>query len=710
MSIIDALREVKHDNSNLEELAALPQALIMQMAQNGQIEKEMLMPILGKKAEMAEKTAKMKAAQQLAAQGGQAPTVMDGYMNTIAQAENPAPPMPPQQQMPQQPMPPQMMAQQPMPQGPADVGIAINPVPPMQMAGGGIIAFADGGDIDEEDDYQEMMDDAEAAAMDNQIFEMISQLNEQNAATVPQSANIDMSVTSAKPTEKAPRSMQGGIKDLISEKADKYNLPPELMYKIAGSESGGKANAANPNSSAKGVFQFIDSTWKGIGGKPGEQFDPEQNTELGAKYIRQNAEGLKDALGRNPTYGEIYAAHHFGLKGAKDLINLDPRTPMESAVSDLVLKQNPQLRNRTVGQVMAGLNKKTGDGVVSLAQGGEVQHYDVGGEIERVGGELDALRSATQTMEEAIRSGGSRGGAIAPELKAGYENALKLRNERQAQYEALMEKTGAGKAAFNVQSSLNQVRPVANPMVAKAVQEGNAMNPDPRLLPAEAVPSTDAMMEADQGLAALKPATQPEQQRPLTPAEEDQFNLMRYFKERQAKMDKAEKRDEAMAMLAGSLGILGGDSPYFGVNIGKGAQQGVQQLAASQKLRASQEAALGKLYGTASQQQMYNKYRQEALGAQGPAKYASELDKVRQARLTLEKDYLKQPKYIELNSLDTYRNRLAENPDDKKVQKKYNDIMNLEKDLRIKLRKELPDPDASLYNVKGGGSGVIKLD
>lgn len=707
MSIIDALREVKHDNSNLEELAALPQALIMQMAQNGQIEKEMLMPILGKKAEMAEKTAKMKAAQQLAAQGGQAPTVMDGYMNTIAQAENPALPMPPQQ-----PMPPQMMAQQPMPQAPEDVGIATNPVPPMQMAGGGIIAFADGGDIDEEDDYQEMMDDAEAAAMDDQIHALLAQLNEENVGTVPQSADIGIpSVkTTEKITEKTSKGNQGGIKDLISEKAAKYNLPPELMYKIAGSESGGKASAANPNSSAKGVFQFIDSTWKGMGGKPGEQFDPEQNTELGAKYIRQNAEGLKDAFGRNPTYGEIYAAHHFGLKGAKDLMNLDPRTPMESAVSDLVLKQNPQLRNRTVGQVMASLNKKTGDGVVSLAQGGEVQHYEDGGEIERIGGELDALRSATATMEEAMRSGGSRGGAIAPELRAGYENALRLRNERQKEYEALMEKTGAGKAAFNVQSSLNPVRPVANPMVAKAVQEGNAMNPDPRLAPAEAVPSTDAQMEADQGLGALKPAAQPEQQRPLTPAEEDQFNLMRYFKERQAKMDKAEQRDEAMAMLAGSLGILGGDSPYFGVNIGRGAQQGVQQLAASQKLRASQEAALGKLYGTASQQQMYNKLRQEALGAQGPAKYASELDKVRQARLQLEKDYLKQPKYIELNSLDTYRNRLAENPDDKKAQKKYNDIMNLEKDLRIRLRKELPDPDASLYGIKGGGSGVTKLD
>ena len=71
-------------------------------------------------------------------------------MASNAQAENPQamgqmpPPMPQQNQMAQRP---QMMQQPQQPQGPADVGIASNPVPPMQLAGGGIIAFAEGDQV-----------------------------------------------------------------------------------------------------------------------------------------------------------------------------------------------------------------------------------------------------------------------------------------------------------------------------------------------------------------------------------------------------------------------------------------------------------------------------------------------------------------------------------------------------------------------------------
>ena len=619
MSILDVLRETKRDNNNLEELAALPQALIMQMAQNGQIEKEMLMPILGKKAEMVEKTAKLNAAKQLAAQGGQTPTVMDNYMSTIAQAENPMPPMPPQQMMPPQPMPPEMMAQL-MPQGPADVGIASNPVPPMQMAGGGIIAFDDGGDVDSDDDYQESVDDANEAAMNDEIFQLISELKPRS--TVPMLQAEDVGIPSVRPTE--PRPSQGGIKDLISEKAAKYNLPPELMYKIAGAESGGKASAANPNSSAKGVFQFIDTTWKGMGGKPGEQFDPEQNTELGAKYIRQNAEGLKDAFGRNPTYGEIYAAHHFGLKGAKDLLSMDPRTPMENAVSDLVLKQNPQLKGRTVGQVMAGLNRKTGEGIVSLARGGEVQHYARGGESES---DYAGTMSGFETDPAAI---------ALDELR--IQNLLAQKREKEL----------ADKQEFlrNTAPQLAQKVPVNVPVM----------------------PSTDAQMEADQGKLTqpTAPSMSPLVAQLAEQPQAEENPLIKFFNQRQAKIDAAEKRDEAMAMLAGSLGILGGDSPYFGVNIGRGAQQGVQQLGASQKLRASQEAALNKLYGSATQSEMLNKLRQETLGFNKERDKSLNLDKARDnlrqylssREGSLEKRYPEKQRQLDENMLSKYNQEL----------------------------------------------------
>jgi hypothetical protein len=164
MSILSAIKETQRDDNNLEDLAKLPQALIMQMAQNGQIPKDMVMPILGKKAEMAESSARMNAAKQLAAQGGAQPTIMEQYMGKIAQAENPAPMQQQQMQQPQQPQQPmQQPMQSPMAQGPEDVGIASQATAPMQMAGGGIIAFGNGGGVEDEEDlaYEMARDNAE---------------------------------------------------------------------------------------------------------------------------------------------------------------------------------------------------------------------------------------------------------------------------------------------------------------------------------------------------------------------------------------------------------------------------------------------------------------------------------------------------------------------------------------------------------------------
>jgi hypothetical protein len=78
-------------------------------------------------------------------------------------------------------------------------------------------------------------------------------------------------------------------------------------------------------------------------------------------------------------------------------------------------------------------------------------------------------------------------------------------------------------------------------------------------------------------------------------------------------MDKAAEMDKWQAGLAAGLGILGGTSQYALENIGKGGQMGVQQLAQLQKTRAAQEAATGKLYGTAAQAEIMNKIRRDQL-------------------------------------------------------------------------------------------------
>jgi hypothetical protein len=89
--------------------------------------------------------------------------------------------------------------------------------------------------------------------------------------------------------------------------------------------------------------------------------------------------------------------------------------------------------------------------------------------------------------------------------------------------------------------------------------------------------------------------------------------LLKYAREQQAERRKAAEMDKWQAGLAAGLGMLGGTSQYALENIGKGGQMGVQQLANSQRLRASQDIADNKLLGTAYNANMVNNYRNAAL-------------------------------------------------------------------------------------------------
>jgi len=163
MSILNAL---KSQSNSIDDLAKLPQLMIMQMAQKGQIREDMVAPILARKAEMAQAVANTRAMQQGAPEAQ--PTVMDQIMNQNAMAEAPVPqqaPAPQQMPAPQQvSAPPQMQ----------DVGVAQLPIPqdmytPQTMAGGGIVAFQDNPDqpISEDMPKRELTDEELAYLQEN---------------------------------------------------------------------------------------------------------------------------------------------------------------------------------------------------------------------------------------------------------------------------------------------------------------------------------------------------------------------------------------------------------------------------------------------------------------------------------------------------------------------------------------------------------------
>jgi type II secretory pathway pseudopilin PulG len=259
------------------------------------------------------------------------------------------------------------------------------------MNDGGIVAFARGGasdtifNDDEDDDYEERQlaqEEAEHQGIMAQ-YQQMSEFAPQGGggsrvapAAKTESAG-DTSVGKSENINSTPN-VEGGIRGVVTEAAKRYGLPPELLQRISGSESGHNPRAKNTASSAEGLFQFIPSTWAGMGGKPGEQSDPVKNADLGGKFIRQNAETLKRQLGRNPNYDEVYAAHYFGPGVTAMLKNATPDMPIEQGLRmfnsekfvPIIMQQNPNLRGKTVGQVMGSLREKMGDGQVPLADGG----------------------------------------------------------------------------------------------------------------------------------------------------------------------------------------------------------------------------------------------------------------------------------------------------------------------------------------------------
>jgi hypothetical protein len=144
-----------------------------------------------------------------------------------------------------------------------------------------------------------------------------------------------------------------------------WNVGVDLGYlrQTAGRESGFNTYAAAATSSARGLFQFIAGSWldavhqygarhglareaalirydrsgRPFVADPGDRqrilalrFDPLLNARLAAESTASNRSDLRRWLGREPTRGELYAAHVLGSAGAARLIRVaysDPGFP-----------------------------------------------------------------------------------------------------------------------------------------------------------------------------------------------------------------------------------------------------------------------------------------------------------------------------------------------------------------------------------------------
>jgi len=146
-----------------------------------------------------------------------------------------------------------------------------------------------------------------------------------------------------------------------------------LIDSIIGVESGGNPNATNPNSSASGLGQFIDSTWvstlrqarpdiaqgKSDADLIAMKTDPQLSREMTEAYANQNQAILSKA-GVPVTPGTTYLAHFAGPGGAVKVLQADPSAPVESVLGDAAVKANPFLRGMTASGLQAWADRKMG--------------------------------------------------------------------------------------------------------------------------------------------------------------------------------------------------------------------------------------------------------------------------------------------------------------------------------------------------------------
>jgi hypothetical protein len=138
------------------------------------------------------------------------------------------------------------------------------------------------------------------------------------------------------------------------------------MLKIAEIESSFDPNAKNPNSSAGGLFQFINTTASDYG--LSNRYDPAQAADAAARLAKNNAAHLRHALGREPTVAELYLAHQQGAGGAAKLL-ANPNTAAAAIVGAEAVRLNGGREGMTAGE-FAGLWLKKAGGDLPAVPGG----------------------------------------------------------------------------------------------------------------------------------------------------------------------------------------------------------------------------------------------------------------------------------------------------------------------------------------------------
>lgn len=144
-----------------------------------------------------------------------------------------------------------------------------------------------------------------------------------------------------------------------------------LTNRIIQVESGGKARAKNPLSSATGLGQFISSTWIRMMNtyRPdlartlsqsellALRFDPTISREMVRNLAREGEAYLK-ARGHQITAGRLYLCHFLGMEGAHVVLSSPGQARLIDVLGASVIKANPFLTGKDAAYVANWAERK----------------------------------------------------------------------------------------------------------------------------------------------------------------------------------------------------------------------------------------------------------------------------------------------------------------------------------------------------------------
>lgn len=166
----------------------------------------------------------------------------------------------------------------------------------------------------------------------------------------------------------------------IARRASQEGIDPSVALTISQMESNFSHTAQPPVgkdgkrlSSAHGLFQVLDKTWKNLGG--GDRFNVDEQIRIGLKHIKQANNYIAKNIGRTPVAHEQYLGHLLGPSGAVHVLKADPNAKLIDVVSQYDKKNAADIVNNngmtgmTVAQAIDKWRKKWN--TVSSRYGGE---------------------------------------------------------------------------------------------------------------------------------------------------------------------------------------------------------------------------------------------------------------------------------------------------------------------------------------------------